>query len=62
MSNCTKCNKESEFDSPDNLCAEHWIEWFTEGWDWKTTEEEKEYKDEWLKNHNNPQWLADLLM
>ena len=28
---CSKCDKEATFDSPDNLCDEHWAEWWVAG-------------------------------
>jgi hypothetical protein len=30
MMKCSKCSKEAEYDSPDNLCNEHWLEWFNQ--------------------------------
>lgn len=26
---CNKCDKEAIFDSPKNLCEEHWAKWWT---------------------------------
>jgi hypothetical protein len=28
---CDKCDKEATYDSPNNLCDEHWAEWWAEG-------------------------------
>lgn len=30
---CIKCNRESTYDSPKDLCDEHWVDWWLEGYD-----------------------------
>jgi hypothetical protein len=40
MSNCILCDKPAEFDSPTDLCEEHWQAWF----DCELTEEELQSK------------------
>ena len=27
---CIKCDKQADYISPDNLCEEHWLRWWTE--------------------------------
>jgi len=34
-----KCGREAEYDSPDHLCEDHWIEWWVEGMEPRTPEE-----------------------
>lgn len=31
MSKCIKCAREAEFDSPEDYCQFHWLEWWHEG-------------------------------
>lgn len=31
MIKCVKCEQEATFSSPDNLCDEHWAEWWVNG-------------------------------
>ncbi len=43
---CVKCDRESTYDVPTNLCDEHWVDWMMEGYDEflssKTIEKEKQ--------------------
>lgn len=33
MVKCVKCDREAEYESPDDLCELHWQEWWNEGTD-----------------------------
>ena len=33
MNVCNKCEQGAAFDSPENLCDEHWVDWWLEGYD-----------------------------
>jgi len=32
IANCVKCDQFAEFVAPDNLCFDHWDEWWTENY------------------------------
>jgi hypothetical protein len=40
---CNKCDKEATYTSPENLCDDHWAEWFASGEDGKVNQA---YQDE----------------
>ena len=49
---CVKCDKEATYDSPENLCDEHWFEWWTEGYSKEEIESlKKEIKEENKLSH-----------
>ena len=45
---CIKCGKLATYDSPNDLCTKHWIDWWCEGMeeDGFTKEEIAEYRKE----------------
>jgi hypothetical protein len=45
---CVKCGKSATYDSPNDLCDEHWIDWWIEGMKEQgfTTEQIAEYRKE----------------
>ena len=49
MTKCKKCDKEATFDSPDDFCDEHGVEWCADGVG-ETPEEKGEMKKEALDN------------
>lgn len=49
---CVKCDKDSEYDSPDILCQYHWTEWWCEGvyeGTWSTLSQEE--RDKLIQKH-----------
>jgi len=46
---CSKCLKEATFDSPKDLCEDHWVEWWVEGLNPQTPEERQKLTEECLK-------------
>lgn len=50
---CVSCQKEAEFDSPENYCSFHWTLWFTEGWqEFLSPEEYQQQFQELLKQNS----------
>lgn len=50
MLKCNKCDQEATYDSPENLCDDHWVEWWFEE-DNLTPEELKKEQEEHKKRH-----------
>jgi hypothetical protein len=57
---CIKCDRKATYDSPDNLCDEHWVDWWFEGDDkFLSPDEVKKEKQDLLnsiwKQHGKPE-------
>jgi len=48
MAICVKCDQAATFDSPDNLCDQHWAEWWVDGLKPKSEEEREQLLKETL--------------
>ena len=62
---CIKCSREAEYDSPEDFCQFHGLEWLYEGWEqnFQASEFQSDFKDEdrhirpllQLIKHDNPE-------
>lgn len=52
---CCKCKKSATFEMLEPFCDDHWVDWWTEGWDKILSKEDldKEVADlkDYLRNH-----------
>lgn len=46
LNKCRKCDKPSEYDSPDLLCEDHWVEWWVDGMEPKNAAEREQLTKE----------------
>ena len=46
---CSKCIKEATFTSPNDLCDDHWVEWWVDGLNPQTPEERQKLTEECIQ-------------
>lgn len=51
---CAKCDKLAEYDSPDRLCEDHWVEWWVDGLEPKDEAERQQLIADIKENIHTP--------
>lgn len=50
MATCKKCDSEATYSTPEDLCTEHWAEWWVDGLEPKTPEQREQLTQETMKD------------